>query len=169
MQKKANDRAGILPGIVVGASAAGIVLSSRWLPDQVVWNLGAAGQPEDFAGRGTYLLLMLVLAVALPLLVRFALVACVRARLGALPLPNREFWLAAERYDATHDYLVRQTAWIAAGVAVSVFLAHLFVELYLNRAGAPRQAPHEWLMFFAGVAGLFALWAGAIAWHFRKP
>lgn len=168
MQKKANDRAGMIPGIIVGLSAAMIVLTSRWLPAQVAWNFNFSGEPIAFASRGTYLLILLVLTVGVPLLVRLSLVGWVRRRGDSLMIPHRDYWFDAERRDATLAYLVRQTAWIAAGFALFFLLGHLF-DLRANRLDPPHQAPDEYLNFIAGMVAVCLLWAACIAWRFRKP
>ena len=168
MQKKANDRAGMIPGIIVGLSVALIVLTARWLPAEVAWHFDFSGEPNAFATQGVYLLVLLVLTVGVPLLVRFSLVAWVRGRVDSLMIPRRDYWLAAERHDATLAYLVRQTAWIAAAFALFFLLGHLF-DLRANRFNPPHQPPDEFLKFIAGIAAACMLWAACIAWHFRRP
>jgi uncharacterized membrane protein len=168
MQKKANDRAGMIPGIIVGASVAAIVLSARWLPAQVAWHFDLSGAPGGFAPRTVYLAVMLVLTVGVPLFVRYSLVAWVRARLDSLPIPNRDYWLAAERREDTLAYLVRQTAWIAATFALFFVLCHMF-DLRANRFAPPRQTPLEFLSFIAIVAAACLSWLVRFAGRFRKP
>ena len=159
MQVKANDRAGMIPGIIVGASVAAIALSSRWLPAQVAWFFGFSG---------VYLSALLVLTVGTPLLVRLSLVALVRGKPGAMPIPNRDYWLAPERRDEALAFLVRQTAWIASAFAVFVFLVHLS-GIRANGASPPHQRPEELLTLLTGILGVCVFWAGCIAWRFGKP
>lgn len=168
MQVKANDRAGMIPGIIVGASVAAIALSSRWLPAQVACFFGFSGEPNGFVGQGVYLSALLILTVGTPLLVRLSLVALVRGKPGAMPIPNRDYWLAPERRDETLAFLVRQTAWIASAFAVFVFLVHLS-GIRANGASPPHQRPEELLTLLAGILGVCVFWAGCIAWRFGKP
>jgi uncharacterized membrane protein len=168
MQIKANDRAGMIPGIIVGASVAAMALSARWLPAQVSWHFDFSGAPNAFVSRGVYLTLMMALAVAAAVSVRFGLLAWVRGKTDALPIPNRSYQLAPERRDATLAYVVRQTAWIAATFAVFVLLAYLF-NIRCNRLTPPHQAPEELVCLMAGMLVVCLLWVARIAWHFRRP
>lgn len=168
MQVKANDRAGMIPGIIVGASAAGIVLSSRWLPGQVAWYFDFSGEPGAYAARGIYLAVMLVLTVGVPLVVRFSLVAWLRDNADALVIPNRDYWLAPGQREATLAYLKRQTAWMAAAFAV-MFLAGHLLDVRANQFNPPHQPPLEFLRFVVGITVVCLLWAGCMARHFRKP
>jgi len=168
MQIKANDRAGMIPGIIVGASVAAMALSARWLPAQVSWHFDFSGAPNAFVSRGVYLTLMMALAVAAAVSVRFGLLAWVRGRFEVLPIPNRSYQLAPERRDATLAYLVRQTAWIAATFALFVLLVHLF-NIRCNRLTPAHQAPDELVCLMAGMLVVCLLWVARIAWHFRRP
>lgn len=168
MQKKVKDRAGMIPGIVVGASVAAIALSSRWLPAQVAWFFGFSGEPNGFVGQVVYLSALLVLTVGTPLLVRLSLVAWVRRKPAAMPIPNRDYWLAPERRDEALAFLVRQTAWIASAFAVFVFLVHL-LGIRANGANPPQQRLEELLLLLAGILGVCVLWVACIAWRFRRP
>jgi serine/threonine-protein kinase len=169
MQIKANDRAGMIPGIIVGASLSAIVLSSRWLPASVVWHFDFSGAPGATLGRDAYVLLMLLFTLGLPLAVRFSLVGWVRRVPDAsLNIPNRDFWLAPERRDATRAFLVRQTAWFASVFAVFCACVHLFC-IRTNGFNPPHQPPQEFLRLVAGIAVVCIAWAGCVAWRFRKP
>jgi uncharacterized membrane protein len=164
MQLKANDRAGMIPGIIVGISASGIILTSRWLPAMLAWHFNAAGAADAFVLRSTYLVVMVVLTVGVPLLVRFGLVALVRGRIDALPIPHRDYWLGPERRDATTAYLTRQTAWMAATAAVLFLLAHL-LGLGINPSAPLQLLPAA----FTGFVVAILAWLGRMAWRFRKP
>ena len=77
--------------------------------------------------RGTYVTLLIVLVVGAPLLL--ALVPAAVAGKGAknLSIPNRDYWLAQERGEATIAYIRGHGQWFAAAVALFLTYVHWLV------------------------------------------
>src|SRR6478672_2276356 len=105
--------AAILAAIVV------ILATGSALPDQVAMHFGARGEPNGWASRDGYLALMVAQVVVLPALLLVLKVGLPRWSPRFLKVPNRDYWLAEPRRNAS---LRRVAAFVATlDVLVVVF------------------------------------------------
>ena len=142
-------------------------LSSSALPEVVASHFGPSGAANGYMPRGTYIALLLVLIVGVPLLLAL-LPGAIAGRGGKnLNIPNREFWLAPERRAGTVALIRVHGVWFAA--AVAVFLA--YVHWLVLQANALRP-PH--LSTVGITSGLFVFFLLLVVWlailfaHFRR-
>jgi len=154
--------------LIVVASIAIIALSSVWLPVRIASHFGAAGVPNGFMTRGTYLAFMAVVVIGIPALLSAIIGAAIRRSPGSINIPHRDYWLAPARREATAEYLVRHTARLAAGVALFAVALH-FVLIHANALSPPRlAAPLLWLPLAGALLGV-ALWIISLRRRFRLP
>ncbi len=114
----------ILAMIFIAGSASG-------LPDRVASHFDAAGDPNAFMPRDSYVRLMLAMAVGLPALL-VALLTAVYSRAKTLKVPHREYWLAPERIESTRAFLVAHGVWFGILLAILVCFVQV-LELHANR------------------------------------
>lgn len=153
--------------VVLIATATLVVATGASLPEVVASHFGPGGQADGFMTRTGYVTFMLVILLGaaalfwgLPKLLRVLPTA-------SFNLPNRDYWLAPERRDATLDDMERRLRWFAC--ALLVFLAYVHYLVVQANAVQPPVLPER--AFFLGMAGLVAAviaWAVAFIRRFRR-
>ena len=168
MGKSKHEGWSMAPFLALLACAALFVLAStRYLPPVVASHFGAAGQANGFMPRSAYVLVMLVVSVLAPLFITVVPLRAFRRPDVRINLPNSQYWLAAERCEATLDYLSRQVVRFAS--MLTLFLCYVqWLVVVANRV-VPPKLPMQLL-----VVGLVVYLASTLIWlvafrrHFRK-
>ncbi len=138
------------------------------LPPVIAVHFDMQGTANGFASRDVYRIALLFFLVALPGTVIAAFSLAGRRAPTQLKIPARDYWLAAERRDATLEFmsahgfrLASLLAWFVAGIH--------WLTLDANRQLPPHLASRSLLivlgLFFAGLA----LWIAAFQLRFRRP
>jgi hypothetical protein len=152
----------------VAGSAIFIFASSRALPERVASHFAAGGQANGWMPRESYVAFMLAIAVVVPVLLVALLAWLPRALPGLVNLPNRAYWLAAERRDETLASL-SSFAW-AFGAMLAALLAGVHWTVV---AANERVPPHlsETALIALLLAFAVALGAWLACWwlRFRRP
>ena len=163
-----DHRSHFLARFIAIASLATIALTSVWLPQRVATHFGAAGLPNGFMTRGTYLAFMAGVVAGMPTLLSAIIGAAIRRSPACINIPHRDYWLAPARREATVDYLLRHTARLAAGVALFALALH-FVLIHANALSPPRlEASYMWGLL-AGALGGVAFWIIDLRRRFQLP
>ena len=163
-----EQRGHISSTLIIVASLAIMALTSVWLPERIASHFGAAGLPNGFMTRGTYLAFMAGVVVGIPTLLSVIIGAAIHRSPDSINIPHRDYWLAPARREATAEYLVRHTARLAAGVALFALALH-FVLIHANALSPPRlEAPLVWWPLGAALAGV-GLWIVSLRRRFRLP
>jgi uncharacterized membrane protein len=160
-----------LPWIVFGLMLLSAIFfvtrTAPGLPPMVASHFDLAGYANAFMTRSRYVHWMLVLGVGLPIAI-VALLTFVYRRANDMKLPNRDYWLAPERIEATRNRLVAHGVWLGSLlVAMSCFVhwlelgAHRHVPPHLSNASSAAG-----LLVFFLVAGA---WILALLRTFRRP
>lgn len=100
---------------LIACAAVFIGLSSRALPTLVAAHFDAAGHANGYLRRGPYVAILLLITVVVPLLVVIIPSRALSHPDARVNLPNRDYWLAPERREATVRFLSRQMvlfAWL---------------------------------------------------------
>jgi uncharacterized membrane protein len=151
---------------VVVAAIAAIVLTSHQLPERVASHFGPDGVANGFMPREMYLAFMIGLGVGLPTLVALAVGISVRHASRFINIPNREYWLAPARREATTAYLAAHTSWLAIGLAAFAVAVHLLV-IRANRLNPPRLDTDVLIALLAVLAAVLAAWVAMLSRRFR--
>jgi len=152
--------------VVVG-SLTGIALTADRLPLRVASHFGASGLANGFMSRGTYLAITIGLVVGPPALVAVTVALSLKYFPQFLNLPDREYWLAPERRDATAAYLAAHATWLAALLALFALGIHLLV-VRANENLPPRLETGPFLAMLLAFAITMVAWIGALARRFRR-
>ena len=111
------------------------------LPELVPSHFNAAGQPDAWTAKTTFLLTNLIFVIGMA-----ALFTGVTSLVKKLPnawinMPNKGYWLAPERRDATMDALQRQMEWLgAATLALLVGITQLTIEAAMTAQSLNNRA-----------------------------
>ncbi|HTY02715.1 MAG TPA: hypothetical protein VMC81_03190 [Rhodocyclaceae bacterium] len=152
--------------LVLLCAAAFVWLTGGSLPPVVASHFSAGGAADGFVARADYVTLMLVLAVGLPLVISMIMRLAALLPVRFINLPNRDYWLAAERREATLAYL-RDHGTRLAEIATAF---PCFVHWLVVQANAATPAHFPETLFFGGVAAflvVLALWGVRFIVHFR--
>lgn len=153
--------------IVVGCAVFIIEISGK-LPDRVASHFAGDGQANGWMPRDTYLDFILGAAVLVPFVLVALLAWLPRAFPRAVNLPNRAYWFAEARRDATLASLAA-FAW-SFGAALALLIAGVHWAVVAANARTPPRLDDGAV---AALLTAFALTLGAwlLAWylHFRRP
>lgn len=139
--------------------AAFVWHTSQALPPIVASNFSASGAANSFMPRGTYVTLGLGLVVGVPLFVAFAPVLLAGRSASNLGIPNRQYWLAPERREATIAFVQTHCRWFA--IAIALFLSYVhWLVLRANELQPPV------LSTFAFVSGILIFVLVLLMWMF---
>jgi uncharacterized membrane protein len=132
---------------LIGCAAVFIWLSSRSLPALVAAHFDIAGRANGYLPRQTYIAILLLITVLVPLLVVILSNRAFSHPDVRVNLPNRDYWLAPERREATVRFLARQMslfAWLLV-----VFLCYM--QWLVVRANALTPPTLDSRAFFSGL------------------
>ena len=118
------------------ASLAVFLLGAQ-LPDQVASHFNAAGVPDSYMKRGSFLTLMLCVNAGLPLFTWGIQVFQVHR--GKAKIPRSSYWFAREHREQTVRWLNMHAALGSAGLAV--FLTHALWLVVLAHQAIPVALP----------------------------
>lgn len=131
-----------------------ILLLSGELPPTVASHFNAAGVPDSYMPRGTFVVLMLIFSCGVPLFIYGLQVVLVRQHRAKIA--HADYWFDPERQAETVRWLSWHAAWGAAGLAG--FLTHTFGLVVLAHRNSPVALSeiHFWtslVLFLAATAG----------------
>ena len=126
------------------------------LPDRMATHFDAAGRPDGWAVRQTYVLSMWAIGLGLPAFMMGIFYVARFLPAGLINYPHRHYWLTPERSAGTFQLLFRHGIWLA-GLEI-LFLAGLhWLLVPANRQAPPVLSGNVWLVGIAFLA-LLGLW-----------
>jgi hypothetical protein len=144
-----------------------VVRTGESLPALSAVHFDGAGTPNGFMPREGYVHFMCWLGLGLPLVI-VSVTSVVYSRARNFKVPNREYWMAPERADATRDFLIGHGIWF--GILLTALLGFVhWIVVIANR----QQPPH--LANGLAVGGLLVFMAVTLGWAmvmviaFRRP
>lgn len=107
------------------------------LPQRVASHFDASGGPDGYMNKSGYRLFILAFTAGFPLLIVTGLGLLYRRAAGRMNIPNRDYWLAPERAEATIAFLTAHAQWLGS-ILVVLFCAMHHLLLQANSV----QPPH---------------------------
>lgn len=142
---------------IAAGGAAFVGLSSGSLPGLVASHFGFGGTADGFMDKVHYVRFMAAMAAGVPLVVGASMNLVRWMPVSMINLPNRDYWLAPERAEATRAALGRQGTVFSACMTAFMCWAHWLVVL-ANRSTPPRLSNGPF------VAGLLLFVLGTVGW-----
>ena len=142
--------------------------SSKQLPDRVATHFDLHGRPNGWMTRAQHVKFTIGVGVGTPVLILgvFALVGKMKG--WGLNIPNKAFWLAPERQQATFDFLQGHSFWLA-GLLI-VFHAILFETVVIANAQRPvLLSSTHFVTLLGGFLTLLFVWIVVLLVRFRRP
>jgi len=145
-------------------SVVGYVL----MPDQVASHFGADGRPDGWSTKGFFTVMMVVVDVFLFAMFYWSPLFFDRVDRRFISLPNRDYWLADERFPAA----VRKLSAAMAEFGMATFYLMIYAKIstiQANRAADPDL--HAGVFVFAVFAYLVytVIWCVRLISAFRLP
>lgn len=159
---------GTLAFLVLQAVLAGFVWhSSQTLPPIVASHFSASGIANGFMPRSAYVVGFSLVLIGVPLLIAFLPGKLASQDSLHLNIPNRSYWLAAERRDATLAFIRNHGKWFAA--AMSLFLGYVhWLVVQANQLQPPILSRADILGGLGIVLLAVVIWLSGLYLHFRK-
>lgn len=163
-----NQRSGAIAlWLLILALAAFTWITSSTLPAFVASHFDFGGAANGFMPRGSYIAVLMVLIVGVPLLIALLPLAVGGTEGANLKIPDRDYRLAPERRDSTLGFVRMHGQWFAA--AVALFLA--YVHWLVVQANQLRPPMLSTTGVTAGLAVFFAVltvWLAMLHGRFRR-
>ena len=119
------------------------------LPERVATHFGTGGIANGWMMRDHFLWGTAAFSLVLPAAVVGLCYVIRQLPVSMLNLPNREYWIAPERRQATYDFIFSRSLWFAS-IAVGFVTGIYFMILEANKHTTP-QLSEETLLAFTGV------------------
>jgi uncharacterized membrane protein len=147
------------------ALAIGLVATYPMLPERVASHFDAAGMPNGWMMRSSYMATYAFIGGMLQLSMVAVFLLIDRFPKSSINMPHRDYWLAPERSCETFAWIRQFGLWFATSTALLLLGVHLLV-VQANLAQPVRLSPVAW-----GLLGAFLLTTlgGLIRmfWRFR--
>ncbi len=141
--------------------------SYNQLPAEVATHFNASGEADGWSSRNGFAITYIVLIAAMAGIFAGLVFLLPRLPVSTISLPNRDYWLAPERREATWRRLGEFLLLIGGGTNLfNVMVMHLTVQA--NRQPEVQLSGWFWLLFTAFMVFVFA-WVGWLLWSFRVP
>ena len=136
------------------------------LPAVLASHFDGLGAPNDWSGRGGFFALYLGIVLMLVIIFEFVPAWSEKSSKFGMKIPNRDYWLAPERIEATRAFFRRQMYLMGiAHLALSIYAIQL--TILANFSQQPRLHPSiGWALtiYFVFLSG----WLLHFYLHFRK-
>ena len=144
----------------------GLFVTASQLPLRVASHFDGTGTPDGWMSRASYLWTMAGVAVGLSAFLA-GIFYCVRYfPTSTFNLPQRDYWLAAERRHETFSFLFCAGMWLSIFQAVFLFGIHLLV-VDANTSQPARLSSSIWLLA-AGFLVATIVWICFLVVRFRR-
>ena len=152
--------------LLVGISVIEWLSVYSELPDYVASSFGGEGVPQGWTARRGFLMGYLV-ATAFQLVMLFVIPwALRRSDPSRTRVPNRDYWIAPERYPQTLSYIGNACRWmLVATLAFSAAVVHLVFEANLETG----KLSVAFLWLLGAYFGYMFVWFVRFFRGFRRP
>ena len=153
---------------VLAAAGVFVFSSSSALPERVASHFGGSGAADSFMSRRGYVTFMLVFVVGLPLVMTGIMTLVFRSATTSLNIPNREYWLTAERRPETVAFLINHN--MRFGACLAAFLSYVhWLVVQANLQQPPELSNGAIYTALALFVITIMAWTTWLLRAFRKP
>ncbi len=111
-----NGKGPLLYILFIACAVMFVWHTSDRLPAMVASHFGASGMANGYMPRNLYVRFMIAFVIGLPALITFATWYALGRSKIRINLPDRDYWLAPERYAETISFLRASLIWFSGGV-----------------------------------------------------
>jgi uncharacterized membrane protein len=154
--------------VALAAAAVFMIHTGSALPDPVATHFGPAGTPNGYMSRSFYVRLMLAFVVLLPLGINLLVGRVLSLPNARINIPNRDYWLAAERREHSVRRLQRHMQFF--GTVLAAFLCYMHWQVVQANARSPAQLDNtRFAMGLATFLVTLVVWTVVLRRQFRPP
>lgn len=165
---KKPDYAARLSFICLAAfSVAFVIYTGRYLPETVATHFGVDNQANGWMSRNGYLVFMLALMIGVSTFVSFAVGTLPRKFPQWTNVPNREYWLAAERRDDSFSFLSAHGKRLGCLILIMMLGMH-YTVLVANHMRPPMLPTSTFSSIVMGFALAMLWWLVRLYRRFGK-
>lgn len=154
--------------IVVEICVVAFILATTGsLPENIASHFNGSGLPNGFMSQKGYLIFMLAFVLGIPSVVVGGISVALRTAQSSINIPNKNFWLSAERKQETIEYLNGHIAWL--GCIFAIFIA--YVHWLLIKANSVQPAQLSSSHLFIGMGALLfsiVIWGSLLSVKFMR-
>ncbi len=136
------------------------------LPAKVASHFGASGQPNAWMDRDLFLGLYRGVVSGTALMFGFIFWVLLRAAPAGINLPNKAYWMAAERREGALQFVRGSLLWFGAGTNLLMF--DVFGQAFRYDLGQAPGLAHP-LASLGAYAGFSIAWTAVFMRRFAKP
>jgi uncharacterized membrane protein len=152
---------------VIGVCVGYVLQSGASLPDTVATHFGWSGVPDGHMSRGGYLTLYVAILVGVPGVVALLPPALARGAGHGLNIPNRKYWLAPARRQATAEFLTSHGCLLGGVLALLLTSVHALIVEANGRQPIALNVSSLWPVLLLFVVAT-VVWVVAFQRRFRK-
>jgi uncharacterized membrane protein len=142
---------------MIAFGATFVVYTARYLPDSVATHFEVSGQADGWMSRAVYTWFTLGFLSALPILIAYLITSLPRRVPQWTNIPNREYWLAPERRDASKDFLAARGYRLGCLIVMLTMGIH-YTILLANQHSPPVLPMRTFLAVIGAFFVVLALW-----------
>jgi uncharacterized membrane protein len=133
------------------------------LPDQVAMHFDAAGEPDAWSSKLTFIATYIVTVLIMALLFTGSGWLLRRLPDSLINIPNKAFWLAPARREQTFNEISALLLWL--GSATLLLLLDMFHQSFQVHLGEAPALTHPWVSLSVYLVAV-GLWLAAFVRHF---
>ena len=137
------------------------------MPQRMAAHFAADGSPNGWQPRDAFFLLMFVICASSAIVAFFAPWQIASKSDARINLPNKEYWLAPERREATMRYIASAMAWFGCGL-LFVLISGTFLAMRANLAPDHRFNSEAMLAVLAAFLLFLAFLIVQLLGRFRR-
>ena len=137
------------------------------MPQRMAAHFAADGSPNGWQPREAFFLFMILVSASSAIVAFFAPWQIASKANARISLPNRDYWLAPERREATMQYIAATMGWFGCGL-LFVLISGTYLALRANLAADHRFNSEAMLVVLgASLCSLMFLILGFVR-HFQR-
>ena len=127
------------------------------LPDEVASHFGAGGEPDGWMSKTSFITFYLVFTGFMALMFLGMSFGMSKIPVSLFNLPNKDYWLSAERKQETFDFMFWYFLWF--GSATLLLLLDILYQSFQVHLGKAETLPHFMLSLglYLGFAGVWCV------------
>jgi len=149
---------------------AGLLMATYYypqMPQRMASHFAADGHPNGWMLREPFFLILFVVAASSAMVAFFAPWQIAATQNARINLPNRDYWLAPERRDATMRYVAAMMGWFGCAL-LFVLISGIFLAMQANLAPGGRFNSEAMIAVLVGFLLFLLVWMVRFIRHFQR-
>jgi uncharacterized membrane protein len=137
------------------------------LPERIATHFAANGVADGWTSRQDYRVFVVLFLTGLPSLLVWLMAGLPRLTNGKGQIPNREYWFAEERRQATEGFLITHACWLGCMTVAIVYGVHMLI-MRANAITPPLMTMDRFITIVVLYLCGLVWWLIAFLRHFQR-